>query len=133
MKKYLELKVDGKKYALRLAAGGQISLVERFDEDAMQTIMSAGTDVKRLTALLEASLNWKGNENPTTDGVEFYDLLVDEGYCGVEAFGKLAVDIAVASGILTEAQAKKTRAYLEKTVAGVFETFDEPEENPTQP
>ena len=42
----------------------------------------AATDSRRMVALLEEALNWEGNENPVTDGERFYDLLVDQGYCG---------------------------------------------------
>lgn len=131
MRKCLEIKADGKKYGLRLDVAGQMKLLDKFEEDAIQTVMSAGGDLRRMVALLDAALNWKGNENPITDGAEFLDLLVDEGYAGVDAFGALAVDIAASSGIVNTDQAKKTRDYLGNAVAGTFDSLDAQEENPT--
>lgn len=131
MRKCLEIKAGGQKYALRLTASAQMSLRERFEEETMETVLSVTSDLERLCALLEAALTWKGNENPIHDGEEFYDLLVDENYSGMSDFGKLAIDIAVSSGILTKEQAEKAGAYLNNAIEGAFETFDTPKENPT--
>ena len=99
-RKYHTLRLGDSQYRLRLTIRGQNNLRERFQEDTIQTVLGAATDSRRMVALLEEALNWEGNENPVTDGERFYDLLVDQGYCGQIQFSGLAFDIAACSGQL---------------------------------
>ena len=96
-RKYHTLRLGDDQYRLRLTIRGQ---------DTIQTVLGAATDSRRMVALLEEALNWEGNENPVTDGERFYDLLVDQGYCGQIQFSGLAFDIAACSGLVTAEQAK---------------------------
>ena len=73
-----------------------------------------------MVALLEEALNWEGNENPVTDGERFYDLLVDQGYCGQIQFSGLAFDIAACSGLVTAEQAKTLKESVAKAVTDAY-------------
>ena len=105
-RKYHTLRLGDSQYRLRLTIRGQNNLRDRFQEDTIQTVLGAATDSRRMVALLEEALNWEGNENPVTDGERFYDLLVDQGYCGQIQFSGLAFDIAACSWLVTVEQAK---------------------------
>lgn len=87
-RKYHTLRLGDSQYRLRLTIRGQNNLRDRFQEDTIQTVLGAATDSRRMVALLEEALNWEGNENPVTDGERFYDLLVDQGYCGQIQFSR---------------------------------------------
>lgn len=81
-----------------------------------------------MAALLEEALNWEGSGNPVTDGEVFYDLLVDQGYCGQVQFSGLAFDIAVASGLMTADQAGQLKRSVAQAVEDVFAHLDRPQE-----
>ncbi len=120
MRKCVPLRVDGGEYRLRLTLRGQRRLRERFDEETLQTVLLAAADGERMSALLGAALDWEGANAPTADGEALYDLLVDAGYCGQERFGALALDIAAASGLLSEQQARRLKDALRETVEQAF-------------
>lgn len=124
-KRHFKLMLDGERYCLRLTAAGQRELKERFHEEVLQTVFEAASDSEKMSALLEAALNWKGNENPIRDGGELYDRLVDEGWSGQVRFGGLAFDIAAASGLLDEKHAEKLKKSVEEAVNGVFDQLEE--------
>ena len=119
-RKYHTLRLGDDQYRLRLTIRGQNNLRERFQEDTIQTVLGAATDSRRMVALLEEALNWEGNENPVTDGERFYDLLVDQGYCGQIQFSGLAFDIAACSGLVTAEQAKTLKESVAKAVTDAY-------------
>ncbi len=127
-RKYYSLRLGEEQYRLRLTIRGQKNLAERFHEDTLQTILTAATDSQRMAALLEEALNWEGSGNPNTDGEAFYDLLVDQGYCGQIQFSALAFDLAVTSGLMTAQQAGQLKASVSQAVADVFAHLDQPQE-----
>jgi hypothetical protein len=133
VRKCLKIHVAGETVCLRLDIAAQLELSQQFDEDTIQTVLAAAADLPRRVALLDAALNWKGNENPVKDGRELHDLLVDEGYAGAGDFSKLALDIAAASGVLSEQQKCAALKCVQGAVDGTFEALNaEQEENPTQ-
>ena len=107
---------------------GQNNLRERFQEDTIQTVLGAATDSRRMVALLEEALNWEGYENAVTDGERFYDLLVDQGYCGQIQFSGLAFDIAACSGLVTAEQAKTLKESVAKAVTDAYADIREGKE-----
>lgn len=129
-KRYYPLNLDGEQVQLRLTVAGQRALREEFQEEAMQTVLSAAGDCDRMAALLHAALNWKGNGNAIQDGGELYDRLVDEGWGGQAQFGGLAFDIAAASGLISQAQAVQLKTSLEQAVEDIFRQLEEGEEAP---
>ena len=127
-RKYHTLRLGDDQYRLRLTIRGQNNLRERFQEDTIQTVLGAATDSRRMVALLEEALNWEGHENAVTDGERFYDLLVDQGYCGQIQFSGLAFDIAACSGLVTMEQAKTLKESVAKAVTDAYADIREGKE-----
>lgn len=127
-RKYHSLRLGDTQYRLRLTIRGQKNLAERFQEDTLQTVLTAPADSQRMAALLEEALNWENSGNPVTDGEVFYDLLVDQGYCGQVQFSGLAFDVAVASGLMTAQQAGQLKTSVAQAVEEVFANLDRPQE-----
>lgn len=146
-RKNFSVRLDGKEYKLRLTAGGQKALRQRFNEVPLEIAMTAANDEERLTALLTEALNWPDSGNTITDGEEFYDLLVDNGYAGQGRFNALVMDIVAASGMIKPDVAAKNKTATDKLLDRVYnqifdrmesgglsddaETAAETEENPT--
>ena len=63
-----------------------------------------------------------------TDGERFYDLLVDQGYCGQIQFSGLAFDIAACSGLVTAEQAKTLKESVAKAVTDAYADIREGKE-----
>ncbi len=124
-RKYLPLRGEGKEFRLRLTVGGQRNLKARFGEDTLQTVLLAAGDSERMCALLTEALNWPGSENSLTDGEELYDLLVDWGWQGQERFGALALDLACAGGLMTEAQTRQVKQTLHTAMEEAFSHMEE--------
>ncbi len=125
MKKAHILRLDGVQLRLRLTVAGQRTLRERFEQDILQLILEAALDAERMAALLDAALNWPGSGNEIRSGEELFDRLVDEGWCGQEAFGGLAFDIAAASGLLTEEQVRQLKESMAQAVDHAFQGLEE--------
>lgn len=119
-RKYLPIRGDGREYRLRLTVGGQRELKRQFQEETLQTIFLAASDSERMCALLQEALNWPESGNTITDGEVFYDLLVDWGWHGQEKFGGLAFELAAASGLITDEQARQLKESLRVAVAQAF-------------
>lgn len=125
MKRAYTLHLDGVQLRLRLTVGAQRSLREQFDEDTLQIVLESAADAVKMSALLEAALNWPGNENAIRSGEELWERLVDEGWSGQEQFGGLAFDIAAASGLLSQDQARQLRQAVAQAVESAFELLEE--------
>lgn len=119
-RKYYLIRIEGREYRLRLTLRGQRQLHDRFGEETLETVFLAATDGERMCALLTEALNWPESGNSITDGEEFYDLLVDGGYRGQERFGGLAFDLAAASGLITEEQARQLKESLHTALEQAF-------------
>ena len=74
-------------YHFRLTVGAQKALEKKFGEQANQFVFACADSVEKMTYLLGAAASYQGNENPTTNGDEIYDLLVDDGVAGQEDVG----------------------------------------------
>lgn len=128
--RFYNLRLDGAQVKLRLTLAGQKALREEYHEEIIETVLGAATDCGRLASLLDAALNWQGNDNLIREGEALYNRLVDEGWCGQEQFGGLAFDIAYYSGIFTEAQAHWLKDSIHRTVEEVFQPVDQEEQQP---
>lgn len=131
-RKYHALRMGAEQYRLRLTISGQNRLRECFQEDTIQTVLGAAMDSRRMVALLEEALNWAGSDNPITDGEQFYDLLVDQGYCGQIQFSGLAFDIAACSGLVTVEQAEALKESVARAVRTAYEDIKEGKEPPEE-
>lgn len=122
---YLPLQAGGTEYRLRLTMAGQRALRERWGEEILPFLLSAAAEPEKLCGLLTQALTWPGSENPVTDGGELYDLLVDEGWRGQEAFAALAFNLGVVSGLLTRSQADELTQTVERAFRSAFEALTE--------
>lgn len=139
--KTLEIKLknsEGKeeKFHLRLTAGGQMKLKEKYDESTMSLLLSAADDISYAVDVLTAALSYKNNDNSITDGEDFYDLLVDNDMVGSAAFTQLFMDIATNSGILRKDQSnsvvKSVNAVYDDVFADLENKSKEMMEKPAQ-
>lgn len=121
----LPVRAGGTEYRLRLTMAGQRALRERWGEDILPFLLSAAAEPEKLCDLLTQALSWTGSENPTADGAELYDLLVDEGWRGQEDFAALAFDLGVASGLLKRSQADELIETVKKAFQSAFDALAE--------
>lgn len=126
MKSCLPLRVGGAEYRLRLTMAGQRALREKWGEDILTFLLAAAADGERLCDLLTQALSWPGNDNGLSDGPALYDLLVDEGGRGQEAFARLAFDLGEASGLLTAGQVQELKDAVERAFRQAFEGLSAP-------
>lgn len=129
------LTLEGVEYKLRLTLAGQKKLMERSPgSTALGCVMSAIDEPEDLAALLTEALNWDGNENTVRDGEEMYDLLVDAGYAGNEAFTELVLDIAHNAGLLSYDDKVKllrsTSNMLKRNMDRLMASLEEAEQEP---
>lgn len=126
--KTLELKLkDGEeevKVHLRLTCGGQRKLKEKYEEDTLTTLLGGFNEIDKTIDIFDTALNYKNNDNTIKSGEELYDLMVDNDYCGIEAFAKVVTDIAVASGIIKKEQANSVLKSVENTYDSVFNDLE---------
>lgn len=117
--------LDGKQYSFRLTALAQKEMERKFKAPAMQIMFQAVDDIEKMTYLLGVAANYKGNDNPTTDGDDIYNLLVDDGVCGQDGFFEVACKIAIASGIMSEDFAGKTVEAIKKELDSIISSIAE--------
>ena len=134
MRKFITVHTETCEVQLRLTLGGQKALKAKYPgKDTLDIIMAAATDAEAMAAVLQESLHFAGNENPKTlTGEELYDTLVDEGYSGQMDFATLAMDIARGAGLLEDKQKTKLLAILKRSVDGIFDAMDKPEDAPEE-
>lgn len=132
MRKFITVHTETGEVQLRLTLGGQKALKAKYPgKDTLDIIMAAATDAEAMAAVLQESLHFAGNENPKSlTGEELYDTLVDEGYSGQLDFATLAMDIAKGAGLLEDKQKTKLLAILKRSVDGIFDALDKPEDAP---
>lgn len=134
MRKFITVHTETGDVQLRLTLGGQKALKAKYaGKDTLDIIMTAATDAEAMAAVLQESLHFAGNENPKSlTGEELYDTLVDEGYSGQMDFATLAMDIARGAGLLEDKQKTKLLAILKRSVDGIFDAMDKPEDAPEE-
>ena len=134
MRKFITVHTETGEVQLRLALGGQKALKAKYPgKDTLDIIMAAATNAEAMADVLNESLHFAGNENPKTlTGEELYDTLVDEGYSGQLDFATLAMDIAKGAGLLEDKQKTKLLAVLKRSVDGIFDALDKPEDAPEE-
>lgn len=112
-----------KEFNLRLSVGAQLKLKKECKEEGVQLVFAAMDDLELMLKVFTAALTFKDNENEITDGAEFYELLVDNGYSGKEAFAQLIFEIAAASGIIKENQSEKLSSMISTTYSAMFDSL----------
>lgn len=134
MRKFITVHTETGDVQLRLTLGGQKALKAKYPgKDTLDIIMTAATDAEAMADVLNESLHFAGNENPKSlTGEELYDTLVDEGYSGQLDFATLAMDIAKGAGLLEDKQKTKLLSILKRSVDGIFDALDKPEDAPEE-
>lgn len=120
----LPVRLGEETVCLRLTVAGQLKLEKKYKTDSLSLIFDATNNIEKAIDVFGEALNWSGNENTVTDGAEFYDLLVDNGYKGMDGFGTLICQIAATSGLLTEEQAEKASTGVRNTINAVFDQME---------
>ena len=110
---------EEKEFNLRLTISSQLKLKKLCGEEGIQLIFTVMNDLELMLKLLTEALSFKGNENPVTDGEQFYEILVNNGFCGKEDFARLTFKIAVSSGIIKPEQEEK----LSKMISDTYNTM----------
>lgn len=118
---------------LRLTVAAQLRLKNRFKEDALDVILSASSDPERLLAVLDEALHFNDDPNGDLTGEALYDSLVDSGVSGVDAFSSILFQLANVSGLLSDTQAEKLSAGIEKMVNAAFDGVEKSTESEDKP
>lgn len=118
---------------LRLTVAAQLRLKNRFKEDALDVILSASSDSERLLAVLDEALHFNDDPNGDLTGEALYDALVDSGVSGVDAFSSILFQLANVSGLLSDTQAEKLSAGIEKMVNAAFDGVEKSTESEDKP
>lgn len=123
------VKAGGKEFKLRLTLTGQKNLQAKDpDVPIMALVMGAVDDPGDMEALLTEALSWDGNENPTCNGAELYDLMVDDDVCGTNAFMELVLNIAHNAGLINDAERRKVQCAVERRIKQSFDRLCENED-----
>jgi hypothetical protein len=91
---------------LRLNILAQMELEKKYcknkNDMLMETIIYSSFKPTVMVDVLNAALNYKGNDNSIKSGAELYELLVDNGYAGLKDWMELISNIALISGIINK-------------------------------
>lgn len=96
-------------------------------------ILSASSDPERLLAVLDEALHFNDDPNGDLTGEALYDALVDSGVSGVDAFSSILFQLANVSGLLSDTQAEKLSAGIEKMVNAAFDGVEKSTESEDKP
>lgn len=121
----LELRVEDKiqKFSLRFSVASQLKFKKKYKNEGVQAVLACFDDLEMMLDFFTEALSFKDNNNPVTDGAEFYDILVNNGYCGQEDFTTLVLKIAACSGIVKEEQGNKVSEAIAETYSAMFDSF----------
>lgn len=123
----------GKTVHLRLTVAAQLRLKNKFNEDALDVILSASSDPERLLAVLDEALHFNDDPNGDLTGEALYDALVDSGISGMDAFSDILFKLAHVSGLLSDTQTEKLSAGIEKMVNAAFDGVEKSTESEDKP
>lgn len=123
----------GKTVHLRLTVAAQLRLKNKFNEDALDVILSASSDPERLLAVLDEALHFNDDPNGDLTGEALYDALVDSGVSGMDAFSNILFKLAYVSGLLSDTQAEKLSSGIGKMLNAAFDGMEQTAESEEQP
>lgn len=131
----LELRMEDKmqKFALRFPVASQLKFKKKYKLEGVQAVLNCFDDLEMMLDFFTEALSFKDNNNPVTDGAEFYDILVNNGYCGQEDFTKLVLEIAACSGIVKKEQGEKVAEAISETYSAMFDSFSIEKEAGNEP
>lgn len=123
----------GKTVHLRLTVAAQLRLKNKFNEDALDVILSASSDPERLLAVLDEALHFNDDPNGDLTGEALYDALVDSGVSGMDAFSDILFKLAHVSGLLSDTQVEKLSSCIGKMLNAAFDGMEQTAESEEQP
>ena len=123
----------GKTVHLRLTVAAQLRLKNKFNEDALDVILSASSDPERLLAVLDEALHFNDDPNGDLTGEALYDALVDSGVSGMDAFSNILFKLAHVSSLLSDTQAEKLSSGIGKMLNAAFDGMEQTAESEEQP
>lgn len=123
----------GKTVHLRLTVAAQLRLKNKFNEDALDVILSASSDPERLLAVLDEALHFNDDPNGDLTGEALYDALVDSGVSGMDAFSNILFKLAHVSGLLSDTQVEKLSSGIGKMLNAAFDGMEQTAESEEQP
>lgn len=110
-----EINVD-----LRFTALSELKLKKKYHKDGKDLFLSAFDDTELFLDILDESLKFSGNENTVKSGVELFERLADTDNLGIFARNLLILEIAAASGVLSEAEKNALKTAVEEERDGVI-------------
>lgn len=127
-RRVLEVVLSGKVYQLRFTVGAQMRLKKEFKDEPLSIVMSAVQDTEKFIAIVNEALSWDGNTNPENiNGDQFYDLLVDNGVCGMNELAGVLFRIASVSGLFSEKQMNSLKDGFNQVFDKMFEQITDSE------
>lgn len=127
-RRVLEIVLDKTVFQLRFTVGAQMRLKKEFKEEALEIVMSAVQETEKFIAIINEALSWNGNTNPEDiNGEQFYDLLVDNGVCGMNELAGVLFHIANVSGLFSEKQMNSLKDGFNQVFDKMFEQLTDSE------
>ncbi len=127
-RRVLEIVLGKTVFQLRFTVGAQMRLKKEFKDEPLDIVMSAVQDTEKFIAIVNEALSWNGNTNPEDiNGEQFYDLLVDNGVCGMNELAGVLFSIASVSGLFSEKQMNSLKDGFNQVFDKMFEQITDSE------
>ena len=127
-RRVLEIVLGKTAFQLRFTVGSQMRLKKEFKDEPLDIVMSAVQDTEKFIAIVNEALSWNGNTNPEDiNGEQFYDLLVDNGVCGMNELAGVLFSIASVSGLFSEKQMNSLKDGFNQVFDKMFEQITDSE------
>ncbi len=127
-RRVLEIVLGKTVFQLRFTVGAQMRLKKEFKDEPLDIVMSAVQDTEKFIAIVNEALSWNGNTNPeAVNGEQFYDLLVDNGVCGMNELAGVLFNIASVSGLFSEKQMNSLKDGFNQVFDKMFEQITDSE------
>ncbi|MDE5671468.1 MAG: hypothetical protein K2I14_08440 [Eubacterium sp.] len=127
-RRVLEIVLGKTVFQLRFTVGAQMRLKKEFKDEPLDIVMSAVQDTEKFIAIVNEALSWNGNANPEDiNGEQFYDLLVDNGVCGMNELAGVLFNIASVSGLFSEKQMNSLKNGFNQVFDKMFEQITDSE------
>jgi len=121
-RRVLEIVLGKTVFQLRFTVGAQMRLKKEFKDEPLDIVMSAVQDTEKFIAIVNEALSWNGNTNhEAVKGEQFYDLLVDNGVCGMNELAGVLFNIASVSGLFSEKQMNSLKDGFNQVFDKMFE------------
>lgn len=134
MKRTFSMVITGKEFNFRLPVLALKKLSDKHG-NAADFVAMAGMEIEKMELLLELAANYTGNTNPTTNGAEILEMLIDDGYGMItseKALSEVAYRIGAASGVFSQEIAEKAIEELYFEIDGKMQNLREEDRIPLE-